>query len=164
MKRTAATKTRLVLHDGPAVDVPRLTRDPRTLVRAEEHDGVGDVIAGAGPAERHDLADEVVPRVAAPDVVHPVIRTHPISGRKSLYVNEGFPVAIEGLPEAESSALLAELFRHATRPEFIYRHRWRAGDLLMWDNCSTQHKAVADYALPLRRLMHRTTVRGSVPV
>jgi len=116
----------------------------------------------AGRSERAPLTE--VQKRATPDVIHPVIRTHPISGRKSLYVNEGFTVAIEGLPEAESSALLAELFRHATRPEFIYRHRWRAGDLLMWDNCSTQHKAVADYALPLRRLMHRTTVQGSVPV
>jgi taurine dioxygenase len=115
-----------------------------------------------GRSERAPLTE--VQKRATPDVVHPVVRTHPISGRKSLYVNEGFTVAIEGMAEAESRALLAEFFQHVTRPEFIYRHRWRKGDLLMWDNCTAQHKAVADYALPLRRLMHRTTVKGGVPV
>ncbi len=98
-----------------------------------------------------------------PDVVHPVIRTHPVTGRKCLYVNEGFTVALEGLPAAESATLLPELYQHIVRPTSIYRHNWRVGDLLMWDNCATQHCAVANYALPLRRRMQRATVRGSVP-
>jgi taurine dioxygenase len=103
-------------------------------------------------------------RRQTPDVIHPVVRTHPVSGRKCLYVNEGFTVSLVGLPEDEGGALLAELCRHATRPEFMHRHKWRVGDLLMWDNCQTQHLAVGDYALPQRRLMHRTTVKGTVPV
>jgi taurine dioxygenase len=110
---------------------------------------------------RTALSDEQ--RRQVPEVTHPLVRTHPKSGRKSLYVNEGFTTGIVGMPEDESRALLAELVDHVKRPEFIYRHKWRKGDLLMWDNCSVQHRAVADYALPLRRHMHRTTVRGTVP-
>jgi taurine dioxygenase len=110
---------------------------------------------------RAPLTDEQKRRT--PDVVHPVVRTHPATGRKCLYVNEGFTVAILGLPEDEGRALLAELTAYAVRPELVYRHKWRRGDLLMWDNCATQHLAVGDYALPLRRRMHRTTVRGGVP-
>ena len=97
---------------------------------------------------------------ATPDAIQPVIRTHPATGRKCIYVNEGFTVGIVGMPESESQPLLEELFAHCIRPEFMYRHKWRVGDLLMWDNGSTQHCAVADYALPLRRRLQRTTVRG----
>jgi taurine dioxygenase len=76
-------------------------------------------------------------------------------------VNEGFTTKIVGMPEDESRKLLDELFAHAKKPEFLYRHRWAVGDLLMWDNLSTQHFAVADYKLPLRRKMQRTTVTGT---
>ena len=75
-------------------------------------------------------------------------------------MNEAHTSHIVGLPAEESTALLAELYAHIVRPEFRYEHRWRAGDLLMWDNIAVQHKANFDYDLPLRRLMHRTTVRG----
>ena len=102
-------------------------------------------------------------REAPPDIEHPVVRTHPITGRKCLYVNEGYTTRIAGWPEEESRRTLDVLFEHIIRPEFVYRHRWQAGDLLLWDNCLAQHKAVFDYALPLRRRMERTTVRGSVP-
>lgn len=102
-------------------------------------------------------------RDAPPDVEHPVVRTHPHTGRKCLYVNEGYTTRIVGWPEAESERTLKFLFEHAIRDEFLYRHRWQAGDVLMWDNCLVQHKAVFDYALPLRRRMERTTVRGTVP-
>jgi taurine dioxygenase len=97
---------------------------------------------------------------AVPDVVHPVLRTHAWTGRKTLFVNEGFTTSIEGMPKEESDPLLRALFDHITRPDNVYRHKWRVGDLLMWDNGSTQHRAVADYALPLRRRLQRTTVRG----
>jgi taurine dioxygenase len=100
---------------------------------------------------------------AVPEVVHPVVRTHPSTGRKCLYVNEGFTVGIVGMPKDESDALLAGLYDHVTDPRFMYRHRWQVGDLLMWDNCSTQHNAVANYAPHQRRHMRRTTVSGSVP-
>lgn len=97
------------------------------------------------------------------DVVHPAIRTHPVTGRKSIYVTEGECVAIEGMPENEALDLIKELSDLCQRPEFMYRHKWQLGDLLMWDNCMAQHLAVQDYALPQRRLMHRTTVNGSIP-
>lgn len=98
-----------------------------------------------------------------PDVAMPTVRTHPVTGRKGLFINEAHSAGFEGLPEEEGAALLAELCRHIVKPEFRYEHRWRAGDLLMWDNAAVQHKANFDYDLPLRRRMHRTTVRGSVP-
>jgi taurine dioxygenase len=91
-----------------------------------------------------------------PPVQHPVLRPHPFTGQPVLFVNEGFTTEIEGLP----GELLTGLCAHVTRPEAVYTHRWRAGDLVMWDNCLTQHKAVKNYELPLRRLMHRTTVAG----
>ena len=72
-------------------------------------------------------------------------------------------VGIEGMAEDEALDLIAELDAHCVRPEFIYRHKWREGDLLMWDNATSMHLAVCDYALPQRRLMHRTTVIGGVP-
>ena len=102
-------------------------------------------------------------REKTPPVVHNVVRTHPITGRRSIYVNEGQTSRILGLPEAEAHDLLHELCAHCTRPEFVYRHRWRTGDLLMWDNIPTQHLAICDYALPQRRYMHRTTLRGTPP-
>jgi taurine dioxygenase len=86
-----------------------------------------------------------------------------VTGRKALFVNEAHTSHVVGMERAEGDALLAELYRHIVRPEFTYTHRWQAGDLLMWDNCAVQHKATFDYALPLRRRMHRTTVRGSAP-
>jgi len=99
-----------------------------------------------------------------PDAIHPVVRTHPRTGRKCLYVCDGYTTRILGIPEAESAALLRDLFAHAVRPEFLYRHKWRVGDLLMWDNCAVQHKATFDYAPPLRRLMQRCTIEGEIPV
>jgi taurine dioxygenase len=100
---------------------------------------------------------------SVPDVEMPVVRSHPVTGRKALFVNEAHTSHVVGMERAEGDALLAELYRHIVRPEFTYTHRWQAGDLLMWDNCAVQHKATFDYALPLRRRMHRTTVRGSAP-
>lgn len=100
---------------------------------------------------------------SVPDVEAPVVRTHPVTGRKGLFVNEAHTSCLVGLPEDESAALLAEICAHIVKPEFRYEHQWRAGDLLMWDNVAVQHKANFDYDLPLRRLMHRTTVRGTAP-
>ncbi len=108
--------------------------------------------------QRPQLTEEQKART--PDVEHPIVVTHPHTGRKCLFVNEGFTTQIVGMPESESRALLAELFAHVRQPEFLYSHKWAVGDLLMWDNLSTQHFAVADYALPLRRKMQRTTVTG----
>jgi taurine dioxygenase len=99
-----------------------------------------------------------------PPVTHPVVRTHPRTGRKCLYVMRDDCTAIEGIADDEAEALVAALADHIVKPAHIYRHQWRPGDLLMWDNCTVQHRAIQDYDLPQRRLMHRTTMGGSVPV
>jgi taurine dioxygenase len=99
-----------------------------------------------------------------PDVEHPIIRTHPATGRKAIYVSEGECVGIRGMADEDSLPLIKMLAELVTRPEFCYRHQWRVGDLLMWDNAATQHLAISDYQLPLRRLMHRVTVNGTVPI
>lgn len=97
-----------------------------------------------------------------PPVQHPVIRTHPVSGKKALFVNEGFTTRIVDLSEKESEALLGFLFAHVTRPEFQVRWRWQPNDVAIWDNRVTQHYANADY-YPARGVMHRATVLGDKP-
>ena len=96
------------------------------------------------------------------EVVHPVVRTHPETGRKALFVSEGFTTRIEGLPEDESQQLLAELFAHSIKPEHIYRHQWREHDLVFWDNRSLIHLAAGTPA-HLRRKLYRTTIEGDTP-
>ncbi len=96
---------------------------------------------------------------SVPDMATPVVRVHPVTGRKGLFVNEGHTWKMEGMPDAEGNALLRRLYDHITSPEFIYTHSWTPGDLLMWDNIAVQHKATFDYD-PLPRLLYRTTVRG----
>jgi len=96
-------------------------------------------------------------------VVHPVVRTHPYTGKKCLYVSRGFTVAVEGMPQPESDELLEHLYDHMVQPKFIYTHKWAVGDLVINDNCSTIHAGTGDYKLPQRRLVYRTIVKGSVP-
>lgn len=93
-----------------------------------------------------------------PEATHPLVRVHPVTGRKCLYVTEGYTTGIVGMPADESRDLLAELTRHCVKPEFVYRHRWQQHDLVMWDDCATTHKATFDYPADAPRLMHRTTV------
>ena len=120
-------------------------------------------------SSRRRVADSPRPKLTAeqlaetPDIAHPIVRTHPYTGRKSLYVTAGECIGIEGMPEDAAVDLIAELDAHCVRPEFLYRHKWQVGDLLMWDNATSMHLAICDYALPQRRLMHRTTVIGTVP-
>jgi taurine dioxygenase len=104
-----------------------------------------------------------VAKNAKPDVVHPMVRTHPVTGRKCIYATEGHTKEVVGLAGSESRALLEELFAHVKRPQFIYRHQWRVGDLLIWDNCSTQHLAITDYG-DLPRRLHRAGIEGPAPV
>jgi taurine dioxygenase len=99
-----------------------------------------------------------------PPMMHPIVRTHPYTGKKCLYIMRDDCTSIEGLEQDEAEALIAALSDHIVKPGFVYRHQWCPGDLLMWDNCTVQHRAIQDYDLPQRRLMHRTTMGGSVPV
>lgn len=94
---------------------------------------------------------------------HPLVRTHPITGRKALFVSPVYTVGVEGLTPEESQGLLGILFKHMVQDRFIYRHRWREKMLLMWDNRCTMHFAEGGYDGHLR-LMHRTTVAGETPV
>ncbi|HEY0294853.1 MAG TPA: TauD/TfdA family dioxygenase [Bordetella sp.] len=96
------------------------------------------------------------------EVEHPVVRTHPETGRKALFVSEGFTTHIAGLPEDESRQVLGEIFAHSVKPEFVYRHRWQPHDLLFWDNRSLIHLAggTPDH---LRRKLYRTTIEGDAP-
>lgn len=97
-----------------------------------------------------------------PSAEHPVVRTHPVTGRPALYVNEGFTTRIKEMPLAESDALLAFLFRHCARPDFQCRFRWRAHSVAFWDNRCTQHLAIWDY-YPETRHGYRVTIRGDAP-
>ncbi|MFG2044585.1 TauD/TfdA dioxygenase family protein [Dactylosporangium sp. NPDC048998] len=103
---------------------------------------------------------EVVTRLDP--VEHPVVRVHPETGRRGLFVNPGFTSHIVGVSEAESRGILDLLYAHLTKPEHIVRHRWRLGDVAMWDNRSTAHYANRDYGTA-HRVMHRITLRGDVP-
>jgi len=100
-------------------------------------------------------------RKTQPIVPHPVVRIHPVTGRKCLYVTEGECVGIEGMEEGEALPLIERLARHVYRPPYRHTHKWRIGDLLMWDNCAVQHIATFDYKWPEhRRLLWRITIAG----
>lgn len=109
---------------------------------------------------RPELTEEQLQLVKP--VVHPVVRTHPESGRKGLFVSEHFTPRIVGLPEAESRELLDLLFAHSTQEKYIYRHKWQKGDLVFWDNRSVIHLA-AGTPDHLPRRLHRTTIDGDRP-
>jgi len=96
-------------------------------------------------------------------VDHPLVRTHPDTGSKALYLGN-HASHICGMPKAEGTALLEELLEHATQRQFVYAHRWRKGDLVIWDNRCLLHRAVANYDMgKYRRVLHRSVVRGTVP-
>jgi taurine dioxygenase len=109
---------------------------------------------------RPKLSQAQIDQVAP--AVQPVVRTHPETGRKALFVSEHFTTRIVGLPQEEGDELMAELFAHSVKPEYVYRHRWAPHDLVFWDNRSLMHLA-AGTPDHLRRKLYRTTVEGDVP-
>lgn len=128
------------------------------------HDGnreFGRYLAQRRGGEGSEWDGEIVTSLNT--VAHPVVRVHPETGRRSLFVNPGFTIRIAGVSDAESRYLLDLFFAHITKPEHIVRHRWAPGDVAMWDNRSTAHYANRDYGTQ-RRVMHRITLRGDAPV
>jgi alpha-ketoglutarate-dependent taurine dioxygenase len=148
-----------------------------TMLRAVEVPPSGGDTEFANTALAYDaLPEETKRRIAAlrvvfrpafdgsrPTVDHPLVRTHPDTGRKALYLGN-HSTHILGIPETEGAALLDDLLEHATQRQFVYVHRWRQGDLIMWDNRCLLHRVVIDDAMSrYRRVMHRSVVRGTVP-
>ena len=112
---------------------------------------------------RDDAAALAKSAESVPAVVHPVVRVHPQTGRRALFVNRGFTSHIVGLSRIESEGLLSLLYAHIEQPEFALRHRWRSGDVVIWDNRATSHYAVDDYGSSGRRV-RRVTLAGELPV
>ena len=134
--------------------------DPETKARLGKlravHDiNVSRIRAGEAPMTERQRAE-------APPVEHPAVRTHPATGRKVLYVSR-HASHIAGMPRADSDALLERLQAHATSERFVYRHRWRAHDLVIWDNRCTMHCATQYDPGAERRVMHRTVIKGDAP-
>jgi len=101
-------------------------------------------------------------KAKTPPVRHPVIRTHPVTGRRALYVSEGLTRTIDGMDDAAGRDLVVEVSHFATEPRFVYAHKWKPGDLVFWDNRCTMHRAT-EFDDRYRRLMRRTTIEGNEP-
>jgi taurine dioxygenase len=142
-------------HDALSPPIQRLVAGLRA-----EHDITRPLRRGIAAGHVHASLEEMQKRW--PPVDHPVVRTHPVSGRKALFVNGNSTTRILGLSERESDVLLSFLIDHVRSPEFQCRFRWEVGSMAFWDNRTTQHFAVPDYAE--RRVMHRVTISGDVPV
>lgn len=128
--------------------------------------GVHDILRGFPlPADATEEQRAASRRGAEkyPPIEHPMVRTHPVTGEKALFVNEAFTSHIAGLAPDESRAILDFVYRHISHPRFQLRHRWRQFDIAFWDNRNTQHYVLADY-MPRRRRMHRATILGDRPV
>ena len=119
-------------------------------------------LAKSFPADRFDAATLEAAKRNNPPVVHPVIRTHPVTGIKAIFVSEGFTTGIVGLEPTLADPLLTMLYTHVTRPEFTVRWKWRVGDVAIWDNRVTQHYATFDYGNG-HRVMNRATIMGDRP-
>lgn len=126
-----------------------------------EHSYAAQADRRAAAGQRPPLTPEQ--RAAVPPVVHPVVRRHEATGRPALFVNEGFTTRILGIPEAASAEILEQLFAAARDPAIQYRHVWRDGDMVMWDNRAVVHLATG-CPPEMARTLHRTTIRGSRPV
>ena len=139
---------------------------PRLQAYLDGLDALHDIIV---PLEKavaggHSVSTDLeAVRRAWPPMAHPVVRRHPVTGRRGLYVNNNFTTRILGVPKEESDLLLPWLLQHVQRPDFQVRFRWSPGSVVMWDNRFTQHYAVPDYS-GHRRVMHRVTITGERPI
>ncbi|GAB2469946.1 TauD/TfdA family dioxygenase [Comamonas humi] len=127
---------------------------------ARSYGANGAVVNNGDPAHKMDVRTD---ERASAEISHPVVRVHPATGRKALYVNRTYTVRFEGMTEEESAPLLDYLFEQAARPEYTCRFRWQAGSLALWDNRCTQHLAMNDYD-DFDRELHRTTIAGDAPI
>lgn len=118
-----------------------------------------DMMRAAPGSTRPPLTE--AQRKAKPPVSHPLVLVHPISGRRVLYANPGYTIRIDGMSVDESDALLAFLFEHQLQERFLYLHEWTEGDVLMWDNLRTIHRAIADYTADEPRLIKRCQVMAT---
>ncbi len=122
-----------------------------------------------GPKSQYsrELDQRSMPIIVSPEAdktyAHPLVRTHPVTGRKALYISPVYTIGIEGWTPAEADPFLGALYKHLLQDRFIYRHKWKAGMVVMWDNRCTMHNAEGGYDGHLR-VMHRTTVAGEAPV
>lgn len=117
-------------------------------------------------ADENAIRQRLTPEQLAetPSVTHPAVRTHPVSGRRAIYINPGFTVGFDGLDDAESEALKREVFEHCLQDRFLYRYKWRKGDVLIWDNAALMHSATTrDLPPDKRRLIWRTIIVGDEP-
>lgn len=127
--------------------------DPLQAVHESEH-----IYRGRYSDRGVDDKDKVFP-----SAIHPVVRTHPVTGKKALYVNSAFTTRIKGLKKDESDAILSFLYKHMTQERFQVRHKWAVNDMAFWDNRCAQHHAMWDY-WPEERKGHRVTIKGERPV
>lgn len=176
----------VLLAGGQSVDVQRWHTDesyaPRPLSLAimstKEFSDVGDDLMFSDQHAAYDLLSDGMKRLLAPlrainrvefkggeveESVHPIVRTHPETGRKCLFVNSQYTKRIDGMTEAESQPLLSFLYQHCSQPFLTYLHSWKPGDFLMWDNVNTQHFVVSYPTKGSGRWWYRTSVTGSVP-
>jgi taurine dioxygenase len=148
---TAFTNTQAAYDDLPAAVKTRLAN----ATALHDHNQFQEHMRRKGSKRPPQTEAQLRER---PPVPHPVFLTHPISGRKVIYVNPGFTASINGLAPDESRAMLDELFAHVLQPKYRYTHHWTVGDVLIWDHLGTWHCAVADYAPHEYRLMKRCQV------
>jgi len=146
-----------------AIEVPEEGGDTQWSNAYAAYDAMDDVlrkrVLGLCAIHRHG---EEAQNPAVP-VAHPVIRTHPDTGRRATYVSPQFTRSLQGVSARESESLLSALLAHVTRPEFVWNHKWRAGDLVMWDNRCTMHRR-EPFSASQRRILKRTQIFGDPPV
>jgi len=143
--------------------------DEATKAKLAPSKAVHSATRAYGPksAYSRELDQRSMPIIVSPEAdkthAHPLVRTHPVTGRKALFISPVYTVGVEGMTPDEADPLLASLYQHLTQDPFIYRHVWREGMVVIWDNRCTMHNALGGYD-GHRRVMHRTTVAGEVPI